>query len=80
MEDKIQQRTVNFDKPVDEIEQDECWKREGVQILMRELGSIVEKTAWKLPPTPANYLELLTALLKIAAILIGTLLYHYYFH
>jgi hypothetical protein len=80
MEDKIRQRTVNFDKPADEIEQDECWKREGVQILMRELRSTVEKTAWKLPPTPANSLELLTGLLKIVAILIGTVLYHYYSH
>jgi hypothetical protein len=65
---------------VDEIEQDECWKKEGVQILMRELRSTVEKTAWTLPPTTENYFELLSGLVKIAAILIGTVLYHYYFH
>lgn len=67
-------------EPLDEIEQDECWKREGVRMLMRELRSTVETTAWKLPPSSANYFELLTGLLKIAVILIGTILYHYYFH
>lgn len=65
---------------MDEIEQDECWKKEGVQILMRELRSTVEKTAWKLPPTAKNYFDLLSGLLKIVVILIGTVLYHYYFH
>lgn len=76
MEAKSRERV----EPLDEIERDECWKKEGVQILMRELRSTVEKTAWKLPLTATNYFEILRGLLKIVVILIGTVLYHYYFH
>lgn len=65
---------------VDEIDQDECWKKEGSEMLMQELQSTVEKTAWKLPPTRENWMELLRNLSKIIVILIWTILYHSYFH
>lgn len=76
MGEVVRKRTIE----VDEVEQDECWKKEGSQMLMRELRSTVENTAWKLPPTKENWFELLKNLLKIIAILMWTILYHYFFH
>ena len=64
---------------VDEVEQDECWMREGEQA-MQQLRSAVENTAWKFPPSTENWIELSKNLLKIIGILIWTILYHYFFH
>jgi uncharacterized protein YecE (DUF72 family) len=64
---------------VDEVEQDECWMREGEQA-MRRLRDAVENTAWQFPPSTGNWMELAKNLLKIIGILIWTMLYHYFFH
>ena len=65
---------------VDEVEQDECWKSEGVQILMRELRSTVEDVAWKLPTSAIDRIEVLKSFLRIVIILLTIALYHRYFH
>jgi hypothetical protein len=73
-------RKRTADDKVSAIEQDECWKKEGSQMLMGKLRSTMEKTAWKLPPTRENWFELLRNLLKIIAILLWTIVYHFFFH
>ena len=77
----MRKRTTPIDAPVvDEVEQDECWKSEGVQILMRELKSTVEDVAWKLPTSAIDRFEVLKSLLKTVIVLLTIALYHRYFH
>jgi hypothetical protein len=64
---------------VDEVEQDECWMREGERAMLK-LRETMEKVSWEIPPSADNWIEITRHLLRISIILIWTMLYHYFFH
>ena len=59
---------------------DECWDEEKRRRIVKELETLVDDEEWKEAQSGRKCVMLLRALGKVAVVVLGMIIYHFYIH